>query len=400
MLVSPESNVLWLEDRPTLEQGRLPASCDTVVVGAGIAGTWLALELQRAGLEVLLLDGAQAAAGSSGRNAGQLIADLPWAYAEAIRRLGRDLARQWRELLVLNQQWLDAELADCRSEVQFMRTGSLSCAADDAERKLLELSARRLVEDGFPVEFWTAEQLQKRLGVSPFHGALYQPEDATLHPARLVWALLGKFQRAGGRYRGDTRVQTATQMQDGWSVELANGTVACRRIIWCLNGGLADCLPELVNVIQPARAQILLGGRERKVFAMPMASNRGQEYWRQAEKGEVLIGGMRRFADPAHADRELDPLVDERLRQFGSETFPKLAGVEFTGGWTGLLALTTDERPLVGPRPGFSGQFVCGGWNGCGVGQAIVFGRLLAGEILAGEPDARLDAFRPARFDG
>lgn len=399
--VHRDHGVLWLEDAPVFPAASLPEACDTVIAGAGLAGVWLALELRRAGQDVLLLEADTAASGATGRSGGQLLARLPWPYATAVKHLGRETARSWRSLLELNHAWLDHELEDCRSGVQYMRTGSLACAGDNAERLQLEQSARLLTEDGFQAEFWTADQMLKRLGAGPFAGALHQPEDGTLHPARLVWALLQRFLDLGGAYRDHCPVTAATSGTGGCAVTAGDHVIRCNRVAWCVERDLGTCLPEFAPLLSPATGLVLRTTRERKVLAMPMHSADGRYQWRQAERGEVLLCDLRP-GDPglavpgATADPEAARL--DTLLELSRNSIPKLAAAGVGGGWSTGWSRTADGLPLAGPRPGFAGQFLLGGWQEGGLGQAIAFGRLLAAEMAGGSPDPRLEPFRPARL--
>ncbi len=389
---------LWLEDRPDFPQDALPDSVECLVVGAGLAGSWLALELARQGREVLLLEEAHPAAGASGRNAGQLVAALSWPYARAVDILGRERAREARELVEASMKRLGEELADCRSRVQYMQTGSLACAAGDRERRQLEQSARLLQEDGFEAEFWTADQLTKRYGASPFHGALHQPGDATLHPAALVWTTLQKFRDTGGSYAGEGVSQI--REEGGWvHLRTDSGELRARQLFCCAGARVPRLFPLLEGRVRSVQGQIMMTEPERKVFVLPMYSREGAEYWRQGEKGHVLIGGCRDQAPGQGLEREApepDPAVHAALEEFRRRSFPKLAAARTAGSWTGQMAFTPDGLPLAGRLPGHTLSWVLAGFNGCGLCQIPEWAHRVARAL---QDDSSLPAWAdPARF--
>src|ERR1700686_4123546 len=70
----------------------LDGDCTTevAIVGAGITGAVIALELARAGRAVRVLESRQIAAGASGRNGGIITNSTGEKYATVVARLGRE----------------------------------------------------------------------------------------------------------------------------------------------------------------------------------------------------------------------------------------------------------------------------------------------------------------------
>jgi sarcosine oxidase subunit beta len=62
-----------------------------------------------------------------------------------------------------------------------------------------------------------------------------------------------------------------------------------------------------------------------------------------------------------------------------------LAGAPLTGGWAGLVELTPDHHPLLGPIPGLDGLVVATGFSGHGVMHAPAAGTLIAELLLDGQ---------------
>jgi glycine/D-amino acid oxidase-like deaminating enzyme len=55
-----------------------------------------------------------------------------------------------------------------------------------------------------------------------------------------------------------------------------------------------------------------------------------------------------------------------------------------------------DEKPMVGTIPGLDGFYVVVSHSGVTLGP--LWGKIAAAELLDGQPDARLETFRPSRF--
>jgi glycine/D-amino acid oxidase-like deaminating enzyme len=79
----------WLAaPRPTLVPDPLPAICDVAIIGSGYTGLAAALELARAGRQVVVLDAEDAGWGCSTRNGGQVSSSIKPSYRELEARYG------------------------------------------------------------------------------------------------------------------------------------------------------------------------------------------------------------------------------------------------------------------------------------------------------------------------
>lgn len=400
----PERRVLWLEERPAEPRDPLPDAVEAVVVGGGLAGLSMALHLRRLGVEVVVAEREFPAFGASGRNAGHLLAGTSEYYNRAVDLLGRDKAREIWAFTEANREEFSAHLLSLPVETGYQRCGYLACATTEHERRELEQSVQLLGEDGFTAEFWSAEQLVKRTGRSPFLGARFSPDDGQVHPARVVWALQDGLRAAGGRVASRTEVLAVEGDPAGWRLELATpeGPRRLRAtvVVFCTNAWAFQLLPAFTDLISPVRGQMLATPRLHKVVPMAMAANYGYEYWRQAPRGEVVLGGWRwsqKEREIGVLGEELNPEIHEGLERFLRENFPKLDGVEPACAWTGIMGFSRDGLPWVGEVPGRQGQFLAAGFTGHGFGLAWRCTRLLAQELMDGRLREDLRHFRPRR---
>jgi glycine/D-amino acid oxidase-like deaminating enzyme len=400
----PANRVLWLEECPPAPRDALPAEVEVAVIGGGLAGLAMALHLQRLGVETVVLERDAPAHGASGRNAGHLLAGTSEYYNRAVELMGREKARAIWAFTVANQQDFTAELLALPQETGFQRSGYLACAATVEERRELEHTVQLLNEDGFAAEFWTAEQLQKRTGRSPFLGARHAPDDGLVHPARVVWALVEAYRAGGGRVASRCEVMALAAGAAGWSLDLRTpeGGRALRAsvVVHCTNAWAFRLLPAFRDLILPVRGQMLATTRLHKVIPMAMAANFGYEYWRQAPTGEVLLGGWRwsqRELEIGALSEELNPEIHEGLTSFLQASFPKLQGAELRCAWTGTMGFSRDGLPWIGEVPGSQGQFIAAGFTGHGFGLAWRGTACLAEEIVQGRLREDLRWFRPRR---
>src|ERR1700712_4960447 len=77
---------------PALDADR---SCDVAVLGGGIVGVTTALELAKAGVDVVLLEARRVGAGASGYNTGKVSSLNGLVYQQLIKRFGKETAASY-----------------------------------------------------------------------------------------------------------------------------------------------------------------------------------------------------------------------------------------------------------------------------------------------------------------
>ena len=98
----------------------------------------------------------------------------------------------------------------------------------------------------------------------------------------------------------------------------------------------------------------------------------------------------------------LDPtpdhaVLDQVLRD-AVELFPQLRGLRPAGRWAGMIDVTPDEIPVLGPVDGLPGLLIATGFSGHGFGIGPAAGYLSAQLAMGQTPLVDLHPFRFARF--
>jgi FAD dependent oxidoreductase TIGR03364 len=157
--------------------------CDTaavkraVVVGAGILGTWHAIELVRHGFSVQHLEADAGPTGASVRNFG-----LVWVSG---RRSGPELDVAQRA----RRQW--EEIAADAPGIGFRANGSITVALTDGERKVMEEFAQHPDAELRGITFLEPAQVRAAnpAVTGAIAGGLYCTHDAAVEPRRALGAL-------------------------------------------------------------------------------------------------------------------------------------------------------------------------------------------------------------------
>ena len=120
---------------------------------------------------------------------------------------------------------------------------------------------------------------------------------------------------------------------------------------------------------------------------------------------EELTTSVRWAADrptPFERHRVLDPPPDhallDRVLRDAAELFPQLEGVRSVKCWAGMIDVTPDEIPVLGPVDGWDGLLVAAGFSGHGFGIGPAAGYVMAQLARGEQPVVDLAPFRLARF--
>ncbi len=368
----------WLEDpveplpRPAW-QGR----ADVIIIGGGVTGCSCALTLAEAGVRVRLCEARELASGASGRNGGFALRGGAMAYDVAREQLGSKAAAAfWR----LTERYVE-RLAGLAGDA-FRAVGSMRLAADAGERAALVAERDALLADGFAVE-WIDEPsgpLAHR-----YHGAILNPCDGALQPARWVRRLGRLAAQAGADVREHAPVE---------SLE----SVEADQVVLATDGSGRGLLPELDRVVTPTRGQVVLTKPLGELlYDRPHYARYGYDYWHQTPDHRLVVGGRRDAMlqlEYTDEDATTEPIQRE-LDGFAAQ----LAGgpVEVTHRWAGIWGTTADALPLVGPVPGHDGVWAALGYTGHGNVLGLAAGDLVARAIL-GDRAPELDLLDPARM--
>jgi FAD-dependent oxidoreductase domain-containing protein 1 len=366
----------------------------TLIVGAGIVGSALAMHLAEMGEEgILVVDPDLAGAlSSSERNAGGVRAtwwqrvniDLCARTIEYFRQHGPELGLRPNGYL-----WLyDPELWEgAREHVALQNELGL-------EVELLS-----------PAELGARWPFIDRLdGVA---GATFSPKDGLINPNAVKEHYRARARAAGARFldrrllvgveRDDSRV-TAARLRalEGEAAAHAalvgpapagpDERVACERIVNAA-GPWAVRVADLLGVPVPCRAvrrQLsLLACRDVDLSPYGMIVDSSGCYMHH-EGGELFLAGYSPPGDPPGYRFDYDGRAF-----FEAEIWPRLAErisamdrLEHIRGWAGLYELSPDNSALVGPVEGLANAFEIHSFSGRGVMQSYGAG-LALGELIA-----------------
>ncbi len=347
-----------------------------VVIGGGVTGCSCALTLATGGLRVRVHEAREIAGGASGRNGGFALRGGAMPYDEACATLGRDRARA---LWALTERSL-GRIAELAGDA-FRPVGSMRLAGDATERDAIRRELDALRDDGFAGS--CLDELPAPLD-RLYAGAVLNPGDGALQPARWVRRLARRAADAGAQIAEQSRVDPRDL--DGPIVVLA------------VDGLTAAAAPELASIVRPVRGQVLVTEPlSERLFPRPHYARHSYDYWQQLEDGRLVIGGKRDTSVETEytSSEETTASIQQAIEAHVVELLGRLPRI--THRWAGIWGETPDRLPLAGRVPGRERAWIAGGYSGHGNVIGFACGDLIARAIL-GDQSSELDLFDPARL--
>ena len=388
----------WLQEALAFDPGdpcpplRGRDTADVCVVGAGFAGLWTAAELvtREPGLRVAVIESDICGAGASGRNGGFIVPS--WFDLPEICRIfgdapGIDLAKAFDE----QTDEIGAFCAEHSMDVWYHKDGSLEFISDwqdDHADVLSFLASRGLGDHMVRVDADTARSYAD----SPIAaGGIFEPDAATIQPARLARALRGFLLNRGVRIYEETPARSVRAGNPAVVVtpggEIAAGQVVLTIGAW--GAGWPGYRTRLSNVADYVVATEPIPDLLDEIGWRTHVGFGDARYWiyylRKTDDHRIVIGGgAGRAMFGGKVGREATHVrsVAEVAARGLTWFFPQLEGVRFEYAWGGPMDMSRSFVPFFHSK----GNVHAGlGFSGHGVAPTRVGGKILASLVLGTE---------------
>lgn len=366
----------------------------SVIVGGGIAGLALAVELHRLGWRSTVVEARYPGAGNSSRNVGrvrrmQLTADLTEFSCRA--------ADKWTRVDAITGQ---------RNPLLYATRYAWVLYGDD-ERAMLEPLQPMWDEHGARARLVDARAILAAVpvlagGEPPSGGVL--GDAAIVHHDAAVHAYYLFAREAGVRFEvGEPVTGIETSSGRACGVRLRDGRTLHGDVVVNAAGGRSAEVAALAGLDvpnAPLRREVLVTEPSRPFMTPAVTFYRPQEGWfNQTLRGE-LVAGVTDPDEPYGMTEESSPRFLSRTARVLLEKAPRLAALRVIRQWAGVYDTTPDKRPLVGEHAALPGFAALNGWSGRGILLAPYAAELLARELAGHGRDALLAPFDPDRFAG
>jgi glycine/D-amino acid oxidase-like deaminating enzyme len=382
---------------PALRQN---ASADVVVLGAGITGALVAYELVNAGADVIVIDRADVASGSSAATSGLLLYDTDASLEELIPSVGAAGAARVYQLGLQAIDKIERLTQSLDNPCGFARRQSLYLASRRRHVSALKRECEHRQKLGLDVAFLAPADLESRYSFSA-PGAIYSGGTAEIDCYRFTHALLAAAARRGARIYDRTNVTAIGNDAHGIRLEIDDGHhLRSSRLVCATGYDVSLFLKRSPGKLASTWAFVseplddFAGWRDRCLI---WETARPYLYIRSTDDGRLLAGGEDEPYPYRHRRRTRLASKTERLLGRTRGMFPHMQ-LEPACSWSGTFATTRDGLPFIGELGEHPHIWFAFGYGGNGITFSVIAATLL-GDWFVGRdnPDARLFSFNRSR---
>ena len=348
---------------------------DVIVIGGGIIGLSLSMELRRKGARVLVVERGEPGREASSAAGGMLV-DCLFETSTALQSLATASARMYPEFVheVQVESGMNVDLRD-QGTIFFPPEN----VRERAESTLSTLLPAPLAE------------LEPALAES--NRPAFYLQERSVNPRALAPAALHAAKHRGVDVSSGAAV-TAVNLSDGRvSGVTTNKTSFLAPIVVNCAGAWSGQIAPHVFPTRPVKGQMLcLTASSRSLLKHVIRS--AEVYLIPRSDGRIVVGTT---VEEAGFDKRTDVATIQRLHRAAVAMVPELRNAKILEDWAGLRPGTPDALPILGPTA-TPGYYVATGHFRDGILLAPITAQLMAEVIEGKNPAHDLAPFSPARF--
>ncbi|MFI0847139.1 FAD-dependent oxidoreductase [Mesorhizobium sp. IMUNJ 23232] len=394
-----QTRSLWMnvEVYPRAPKFSGKKSCDTVIIGSGIAGLSVAYELASIGQKVIVIDRGPIAGGMTSRTTAHLAPICDDGLSTLINLRGEETARLFQESQEAAVARIEENVAQLGIDCKFRRLDAFLFPAMGVEPK--EARDQRQQEFDAARKVGAAAELVTGVPLKGFENApvLRYPNQATFHPLRYLRGLASAILDKGGRIFANSPVLSVEELPEGGvrvSTE-SGGVIEAASAVVATNSQINDRF-QLHTKMSPYRTYAM-------AFTLPRGTLPDALFWDTGDPyhyvrmnlgpGSVdyLIAGG---ADHKSGEADDGDIRFEAIEAWIRALVPSL-GKEVTR-WSGQVLDTIDYCAFIGLNAGSQSVYVVTGDSGQGMTHGALAGLILK-DLITGKDNPWAAVYKPSR---
>jgi len=377
--------------RPTLS-GR--EECETVIVGAGLAGLTIGLELARSGHNVIILEAESVGFGASGRNGGFVGSGFATGTQEIARIVGEKQADELHLLSIEGQEFVRKTIKQLSLEQEVKPIhGILSVRRYDDGASLRAHIEMMRTRYGYDLHYMEPDEVRAVLKTPRYFQASRDDQAFHIHPLNYLRGLAREIERLGGRIFENSPATGHNLTGNIKIVATPTGEVSARNIVFATGGYTGNLHKKLQRAFLPIATYVMVSEAAPELIAEAITTScavgdnrRAGDYYRLIEGGRRLAWGGRITTRAASLDG-----VVRQLRREMTRTYPQLAALKTEIAWSGLMSYARHLMPQIGQMAPHI--WYCTAFGGHGLNTTAIGGKVIAEGILGASE--RYKSFAP-----
>ncbi|WP_282936796.1 glycine oxidase ThiO [Paenibacillus sp. RC67] len=363
------------------------STTSAIIVGGGIIGSTIALDLIRAGVHCTLIEkGAllqEASTAAAGMLGAQVEIHQPGAFYE-LCRLSQQVYPEWaKELEHLSGV-----------SPQYIDQGILRIAWNEEDEHELR-SRLEWIQDAVWMEAAAMREWEPSIATN-VRGGMYFPKDHQVHPVHLAKALQAALYKQDCDIREWTPVFNLIERGGRVvGVRTSEGELYADQVILCA-GAWSHALTEPLGFqlpMFPSKGQCISVKTSAPIIKKTIFTKGC--YIVPKQDGSMLIGATQ---EEAGFDKRCHVSAVSALHTKATTLLPALEQAELISTWAGLRPGTRDGLPYLGTSSKLPGLIYSTGHYRNGILLAPGTGKLVRQLVLGQKPDMDLSAFAPDRI--
>ncbi|MGK7934923.1 MAG: glycine oxidase ThiO [Xenococcaceae cyanobacterium] len=353
---------------------------DSLIIGGGIVGLSIAIDLQLRGAKVTVLsrDFQQAAS---------------HAAAGMLAPMAEEIASKPMQDLCLKSRWLYPEWVSKLAELSGQETGYWSCGilapVYKQPQSIQPQDVNKIWLDQQSIQFY-----QPGLGAEVIGGWWY-PEDGQVDNRLLVKSLLQAAQALGVEIKEGVSVEAIQQRQGKVnSVFTSIGELQAGVYVLATGSWLSQLLPLPVRPVKGQMLAVRMPHQPHQPYPLQRVLYGTDTYLVPRQDGRLIVGATAEEVGwtPNNTPKGIQGLLDRAIK-----LYPAIEEWQIEDFWWGFRPGTPDELPILGTSP-CDNLFLATGHYRNGILLAPVTASLLGDLILEQKTDPLLAHFNWQRF--